>query len=494
MFPQPKRAEARLKVRDRVRDRPAYESLSDLVLAVRAQGRRPARARGAGRTARTGRAPADRVSARRHPGCGGRRPGGAGQAVHTDRTVQGGGPVPDLAAQPGREHVPRHGRSPAPPPPPAARRGRRGARRPRCPRTWPCSASSGPSSRPCMANLSDDQRRVLVMKDVLQLSYEQIAADMSMPVGHGQVPRPPRPSAHARRHGARVAGGGSVTAPLDRDGIRAIIPHREPFLLLDEVTALEPGVRAAGRYLVKPDDWYLAGHFPGNPIMPGVLQVEALAQLGSVCGLAHPDFAGKLALFAGIDDVRFKRIVRPGRRARPRVRDHAPARADRQGRRERARRRRAGLPGDAHLRAHRPRGAGVITACRRGVELLGVGSFAPERVVTNDELALRVDTSDEWIASRTGIHERRIAADDESSATLGYEAARRALEMAGLDAGRPRADRRCDRQPRLLLPGHGDADRRAAGSGGRGRVRPVRPRAPGSCSRWRRRTGRSPPG
>jgi 3-hydroxyacyl-[acyl-carrier-protein] dehydratase len=103
-----------------------------------------------------------------------------------------------------------------------------------------------------------------------------------------------------------------VTAPLDRDGIRAIIPHREPFLLVDEVTELEPGERAAGRYLVKADEWYLAGHFPGNPIMPGVLQVEALAQLGAVCGLAHPDFAGKLALFAGIDDVRFKRIVRPG--------------------------------------------------------------------------------------------------------------------------------------------------------------------------------------
>jgi 3-hydroxyacyl-[acyl-carrier-protein] dehydratase len=103
-----------------------------------------------------------------------------------------------------------------------------------------------------------------------------------------------------------------VTGPLDRDGICAIIPHREPFLLVDEVIELEPGVRAKGRYLVKPEDWYLRGHFPGNPIMPGVLQVEALAQVGAICGLAHPHFAGRLALFAGIDDVRFKRIVRPG--------------------------------------------------------------------------------------------------------------------------------------------------------------------------------------
>jgi 3-hydroxyacyl-[acyl-carrier-protein] dehydratase len=103
-----------------------------------------------------------------------------------------------------------------------------------------------------------------------------------------------------------------IALPLDRGGICAIIPHREPFLLIDEVTELEPGVRAAGAYHVDPEAWYLAGHFPGNPIMPGVLQVEALAQLGSICGLSHPDFAGRLALFAGIDDARFKRIVRPG--------------------------------------------------------------------------------------------------------------------------------------------------------------------------------------
>ena len=104
----------------------------------------------------------------------------------------------------------------------------------------------------------------------------------------------------------------ALALPLDRAGIEAIIPHREPFLLVDEIVELVAGERAVGRYHVDPDAWYLRGHFPGRPILPGVLQVEALAQVGAVCGLASPAFAGRLALFAGIDDVRFKRIVVPG--------------------------------------------------------------------------------------------------------------------------------------------------------------------------------------
>jgi 3-hydroxyacyl-[acyl-carrier-protein] dehydratase len=104
----------------------------------------------------------------------------------------------------------------------------------------------------------------------------------------------------------------ALALPLDRAGIEAIIPHREPFLLLDEIVELVPGEYAVGRYHVDPEAWYLRGHFPGRPIMPGVLQVEALAQVGAVCGLSSPGFAGRLALFAGIDDVRFKRIVVPG--------------------------------------------------------------------------------------------------------------------------------------------------------------------------------------
>jgi 3-hydroxyacyl-[acyl-carrier-protein] dehydratase len=100
--------------------------------------------------------------------------------------------------------------------------------------------------------------------------------------------------------------------PLSKREIEEILPHRDPFLFLDEVTELEPGVRVVARKRVRVDEWYLSGHFPGRPIMPGVLMVEAMAQTGAVAVLADEANRGKLALFAGIDDVRFKRIVEPG--------------------------------------------------------------------------------------------------------------------------------------------------------------------------------------
>ncbi len=103
-----------------------------------------------------------------------------------------------------------------------------------------------------------------------------------------------------------------MKAPLGRREIEEILPHRDPFLLLDEVTAIEPGVRVVARKRIRNDEWYLAGHFPGRPIMPGVLMVEAMAQAGAVAVLSEEENRGKLALFAGIDDVRFKRIVQPG--------------------------------------------------------------------------------------------------------------------------------------------------------------------------------------
>jgi 3-hydroxyacyl-[acyl-carrier-protein] dehydratase len=103
-----------------------------------------------------------------------------------------------------------------------------------------------------------------------------------------------------------------MTTSLGRAEIEQILPHRDPFLLLDEVVELEPGARVVARKRVREDEWDLAGHFPGRPIMPGVLIVEAMAQTGAVAVLADEANRGKLALFAGIDDVRFKRIVEPG--------------------------------------------------------------------------------------------------------------------------------------------------------------------------------------
>jgi 3-hydroxyacyl-[acyl-carrier-protein] dehydratase len=99
---------------------------------------------------------------------------------------------------------------------------------------------------------------------------------------------------------------------LDRDGIKAIIPHREPFLLVDRISELEVGVRAVGELDVAADMFWVPGHFPGYPVMPGVLIVEACAQVGAVALLSLPENAGRIALFGGADKVRFKRQVRPG--------------------------------------------------------------------------------------------------------------------------------------------------------------------------------------
>jgi 3-hydroxyacyl-[acyl-carrier-protein] dehydratase len=99
---------------------------------------------------------------------------------------------------------------------------------------------------------------------------------------------------------------------LDRDQIKAIIPHREPFLLVDRIVTLEAGARAAGELDVTPEMFWVPGHFPDYAVMPGVLIVEACAQVGAVALLSLPENAGRLAFFAGIDKVRFKRQVRPG--------------------------------------------------------------------------------------------------------------------------------------------------------------------------------------
>jgi 3-hydroxyacyl-[acyl-carrier-protein] dehydratase len=100
--------------------------------------------------------------------------------------------------------------------------------------------------------------------------------------------------------------------PFGRETIESIIPHRPPFLLVDEILELDPGHKVRGRFLVPADGWWFPGHFPGRPVMPGVLTIEAIAQCGAVAVLAAEQNRGKVPFFAGIDACRFKRVVEPG--------------------------------------------------------------------------------------------------------------------------------------------------------------------------------------
>ena len=104
-----------------------------------------------------------------------------------------------------------------------------------------------------------------------------------------------------------------MTPPvLDIQRILRRLPHRYPFLLVDRVVELEPGKRVVAVKNVTANEPQFTGHFPERPIMPGVLMVEAMAQAGAVAVLTLPEYAGKLALFAGIDECRFRRTVLPG--------------------------------------------------------------------------------------------------------------------------------------------------------------------------------------
>ncbi|MFC7062229.1 3-hydroxyacyl-ACP dehydratase FabZ [Halobacillus seohaensis] len=101
---------------------------------------------------------------------------------------------------------------------------------------------------------------------------------------------------------------------LDIQAIKEIIPHRYPFLLIDQVEELEEGKRAVGYKNVTANEPFFQGHFPDYPVMPGVLITEALAQMGAVAMLKKEENQGKLAFFTGIDKCRFKRQVKPGDR------------------------------------------------------------------------------------------------------------------------------------------------------------------------------------
>ncbi len=94
--------------------------------------------------------------------------------------------------------------------------------------------------------------------------------------------------------------------------IMEIIPHRHPFLLIDTIEELDPGERAVGKKCVTFNEPFFAGHFPQNPVMPGVLIIEAMAQVGAVAILGLPQWKGKTAYFTGIEKARFKKMVHPG--------------------------------------------------------------------------------------------------------------------------------------------------------------------------------------
>lgn len=99
---------------------------------------------------------------------------------------------------------------------------------------------------------------------------------------------------------------------MDIKGILKTLPHRYPFLLVDRIIELEPGVRAVGIKNVTANEPQFTGHWPENPVMPGVLMLEAMAQVGGVFLLSDTDSEGRLALFGGMDSIRFRRTVIPG--------------------------------------------------------------------------------------------------------------------------------------------------------------------------------------
>ena len=99
---------------------------------------------------------------------------------------------------------------------------------------------------------------------------------------------------------------------MDQDWIKTVLPHREPFLFLDEVTGLEPGVRASAVWHITGEEFFFQGHFPALPVLPGVIIIEALAQTGAVSLLSMPEHAGKVGFMTGVDKARFRRKVVPG--------------------------------------------------------------------------------------------------------------------------------------------------------------------------------------
>ncbi len=128
-----------------------------------------------------------------------------------------------------------------------------------------------------------------------------------LPVTSNPHASSPAPPATRGRRWLRQTGPMSARVnPID------LLPHRPPFLLVDELLELVPGESATGIWRLTGDEYFFPGHFPGRPTLPGVLMCESIAQVGACAVLAHPDYAGKLPLFGGLDKARFRRQVVPG--------------------------------------------------------------------------------------------------------------------------------------------------------------------------------------
>lgn len=99
---------------------------------------------------------------------------------------------------------------------------------------------------------------------------------------------------------------------MNQEQIKEVIPHRDPFLLIDEIIEMEPGIRVVAKKHIKEDEYWFKGHFPNYPVTPGMLMLEMLAQAGAVCMLSLEEHKGKIGFFAGVDNAKFRRQVLPG--------------------------------------------------------------------------------------------------------------------------------------------------------------------------------------